>query len=173
MVLRSPCSSTVVCRLWIMDLIHWLTSADLHFESRALSIASKDTLSNAPSMSYFKRLDIRFESYFASDLSQKSRRIPRGWFDFTYVKSVAELKVSMIDWERRSAALSTLSGFWIIWQLRTGHAPWLKYLHTTQGIKYHHCNVTAGFRLVQPVKDIYVFERCFGLSKSGKHFHSV
>ena len=51
MVLRSSCSSTVVCRLWIIDLIHWLTSADLHFESRALSIASKDTLSNAPSIS--------------------------------------------------------------------------------------------------------------------------
>ena len=51
MVLRSPCSSTVVCRLWIIDLIHWLTSADLHFESRALSIASKYTLSNAPSIS--------------------------------------------------------------------------------------------------------------------------
>ena len=32
MVLRSPCSSTVVCRLWIIDLIHWLTSADLYFE---------------------------------------------------------------------------------------------------------------------------------------------
>ena len=51
MVLRSPCSSTVVCRLWIIDIIHWLTSADLHFQSRALSIASKDTLSNAPSIS--------------------------------------------------------------------------------------------------------------------------
>ena len=41
MVLRSPCSSTVVCRLWIIELIHRLTSADLHFESRALSISRK------------------------------------------------------------------------------------------------------------------------------------
>ena len=50
---RSPCSSTVVCRLWIIELIHWLTSVEIYIFSpklKALFVALKDMLSkNVPS----------------------------------------------------------------------------------------------------------------------------
>ena len=72
MVLRSPCSSTVV---------HWLTFADLHFESRALSIASKDTLSISRKVpSAIPWLSISNSNFLTNILTktQKLGRIDRG-----------------------------------------------------------------------------------------------